>query len=139
MARKQDEDEDESLETDEYALVEASLPPISVEGILAASDPKAMAAAFDELRPALMARMVLRAARGKDKNACAAVYKLLASPLDVRVKAALLSAPNGAKGAVIEGQGNSVNGLLDKLLATGAKLPDSPEQGFRKLREIQNA
>jgi len=146
MGRKnQDRDEDldqnggELATTDEHALMELALVPISVEGLLSAKDPQAMAAAFDELRPALMARMVLRALQGTDKAACATVYKMLAAPLDMRIKAALLSNPNGTKTATIEGSGGAVNGLLDRLLATGAKLPDNPDQGIKQLREIHSA
>jgi hypothetical protein len=140
--KKQDQDEefdreDQDLATvDEHALMEMAMAPISVEGLLAAKDSQSMAAAFDELRPTLMARMVLRALQGKDKAACATVYKMLAAPLDMRIKAALLTAPNGARAATIEGQGGSVNNMLDRLLSSGAKLPDNPEQGIRQLKEI---
>lgn len=145
MGRKRKEQDDDldqegggEADCDEHALMEAALAPVSVEAILAASNPAEMAAAFDELRPALMARMVLRALQGKDKAACATVYKMLAAPLEVRVRAALLSTPNG-KAAAIEGSGGAVNSLLDRLLADGTKLPSDPETGLRKLKEIQRA
>ena len=133
-----DQEGDDEATSNEYALMEASLTPVSIDRLLRANDQQEMAAAFDELRPALMARMVLRALQGKDKAACATVYKMLAAPLEVRVKAALLSSPNG-KVAAIEGSGGAVNSLLDRLLADGTKLPSDPEIGLRKLKEIHRA
>lgn len=116
------------------------LPKPDIKAFMDALEEGGLERAIEANRPAVVGHLILRFFQG-DASVTSVVAKLMTDKYLTKVRALALSSPTGRPGQnalAVEGSGSQVGDVLDRLLRSGAKLPDSSVIGLEILQEVAN-